>query len=37
MEFLLSHWHCIVPAIVVVAVSLLMNRKKKTDSEGQDE
>ena len=37
MAFILSHWHCIVPVIVLVAVSLLMNRKKKADLEGQDE
>jgi hypothetical protein len=33
----LSHWHCVVPVIVLVAVSVLMNRKKKGSLEGQDE
>jgi hypothetical protein len=29
MEFLLSHWHCIVPAAAIVAVMLLRGRGKK--------
>jgi hypothetical protein len=33
MDFILSHWHCIVPAIVIAVVLLLQNRsgKKGTD------
>ena len=33
MDFLLSHWHCIVPVIAIAAVLLLQNRKKKEDAE----
>ncbi len=33
MGILLTHWHCILPAIVIVIVSVLMNRKKSKDSE----
>jgi preprotein translocase subunit SecG len=29
MDFVLSHWHCIVPAIVIVVVVLLQSRGKK--------
>lgn len=28
MEFLLSHWHCILPAIAIIVVVFLMNRSK---------
>jgi hypothetical protein len=30
MEFLLSHWHCIIPVIVIVV--LLQGRGKKNDT-----
>jgi hypothetical protein len=33
MDFLLSHWHCIVPAIAIVVVMLLQGRGKKKDGE----
>jgi hypothetical protein len=29
MEFLLSHWHCIVPILVIAVVALLHRGKKK--------
>jgi len=29
MEFLLSHWHCVLPAAVIAIVCLLLNRKEK--------
>ncbi|MDR2786665.1 MAG: hypothetical protein LBB83_12215 [Treponema sp.] len=28
MDFLLSHWHCIIPALVIVLAALLRNRDK---------
>jgi hypothetical protein len=35
MDFLLSHWHCIVPVLVIGAVLLLQGRGKKKDTEEQ--
>jgi hypothetical protein len=32
MEFLLSHWHCILPAAVIVIVMILQSRGKKKNS-----
>ncbi|GHV93644.1 hypothetical protein AGMMS50268_41470 [Spirochaetia bacterium] len=29
MDFLLSHWHCIIPAIAIVIVMLVQGRGKK--------
>ncbi|GMO52703.1 MAG: hypothetical protein Pg6C_18510 [Treponemataceae bacterium] len=29
MDFLLSHWHCIVPVLVIGAVLFLRGRDKK--------
>lgn len=37
MEFLLSHWHCILPAIALVGGIFLMSRdkaKEKKESQG---
>jgi hypothetical protein len=33
MDFVLSHWHCIIPAIAIVVVMLLqsLGKKKKDD------
>ena len=31
MEFLLSHWHCIVPAVAIVIVMLLRGRVGKDE------
>jgi len=28
-DFLGSHWHCIVPAVVILAAMFLMNRSEK--------
>jgi hypothetical protein len=36
-DFLLSHWHCIVPAIAIAAVLLLQSRRGKKDAEEQGE
>ncbi len=39
MEFLLSHWHCILPAIAILVAVILMNRgkaKKADDSHAGD-
>jgi hypothetical protein len=33
MDFILSHWHCIVPVIAIAAVLLLQNRGRKKDTE----
>ena len=33
MDFVLSHWHCIVPVIVIALVLLLQARGKKKDAE----
>jgi hypothetical protein len=34
MDLLLSHWHCIIPAIAIVIVMLLQGREnKKRDDE----
>jgi hypothetical protein len=33
MEFLLSHWHCVLPAAVIVVVVLLQSLGKKKDKE----
>jgi hypothetical protein len=29
MDLLVSHWHCIVPIVVIGIASILMNRKKQ--------
>jgi hypothetical protein len=29
MDFLLSHWHCIMPLAIIAIALLLMNKKKK--------
>lgn len=29
MDFLLSHWHCIIPAIAIVIVMLVQGRSKE--------
>jgi hypothetical protein len=29
MDFLLSHWHCIVPLVAIAVVMLLRNQKDK--------
>jgi hypothetical protein len=29
MDFLLSHWHCIIPAVMIVIVMVLQGRGKK--------
>jgi hypothetical protein len=34
MDFLLSHWHCIIPVIAIVIVMFLQGRGKK---KGNDE
>jgi hypothetical protein len=31
MEFLVSHWHCIVPVIAIAVVMLLWGRGKKDE------
>jgi hypothetical protein len=31
MDFLLSHWHCIVPVIVIAIVLLLQRRGKNAE------
>jgi hypothetical protein len=31
MELLLSHWHCIVPALMIAVVLLVRNRNKNTE------
>lgn len=33
MDFLLSHWHCIVPAIAIVIVMLVRGRGKKNQND----
>jgi hypothetical protein len=33
MEFLLAHWHCIVPVIAIAAVMLLQNCGKKKQND----
>jgi hypothetical protein len=33
MDFLLSHWHCIVPVLAIAVVLLLQNRGRKNDTE----
>jgi hypothetical protein len=34
MDFLLSHWHCVVPAGIIVIVMLLLGRgRKRQDGE----
>lgn len=27
MDFLINHWHCILPAIILVVALMIMNRK----------
>jgi hypothetical protein len=36
MEFLLSHWHCIVPVLVIVVVLLLRNRGKNRTADTEE-
>ena len=34
MDFLLTHWHCVLPVLVIGVVLILMNfNKKKNDSD----
>jgi hypothetical protein len=33
MDFLLSHWHCIVPVLVIGAVLLLRGRDKNNQED----
>ena len=33
MDFLLSHWHCVVPAVLIAAVLFIQSRKKQRDDE----
>jgi hypothetical protein len=33
VEFLLSHWHCIVPGVAIVLVMFLRERRKNHDDE----
>jgi hypothetical protein len=33
MEFLVSHWHCIVPLIAIAVVMFLRGRDRKKDRE----
>jgi hypothetical protein len=33
VEFLLSHWHCIVPVIAIVIAALLQGRGRKNSAE----
>ena len=32
MEFLLSHWHCILPVLAIFVGMLLMRRDKRNDN-----
>lgn len=32
MEFLLSHWHCILPVLGIIVGMLLMRRDKRNDN-----
>ena len=34
MDFLLTHWHCVVPVLAIAAVLLLRNRGEKKDKDG---
>jgi hypothetical protein len=34
MQFLLTHWHCVVPVLAIAALVLLRNRAKKMKSGG---
>lgn len=39
MQFLLSHWHCILPVLAIAAAMFFMNRgkpKKKDQNYGAD-
>ncbi len=36
MEFLLSHWHCILPAAVLLVAAFFMNRGSKGDKAKKD-
>jgi hypothetical protein len=33
MEFLLSHWHCILPLAAIIIVSVLSGKKKKKEQD----
>ena len=35
MDFLLVHWHCILPVLVIGVALILMNLKKKNDSDNR--
>ena len=37
MDFLLSHWHCILPAIAILAGLLLMRGKRPEEKKKDDE
>jgi general stress protein CsbA len=37
MTFLLAHWHCIVPVVVLVIGTIIINRKNKSKSEEKDD
>ncbi len=36
MEFLLSHWHCILPAAGIIAALFLMKDKKQEEKNNYD-
>lgn len=36
MEILLSHWHCILPAIAIVIGVIFMNRDKSKEKSDRD-
>jgi hypothetical protein len=35
MQFLISHWHCIIPVAAILVGWLIMNRRDKEDSAGK--
>ncbi len=36
MQFLLSHWHCILPVVALLIASFFMNRGDKKDKTKND-
>lgn len=36
MELLLSHWHCILPAAVIIAAMIFMNKKNDKKNENTE-
>jgi hypothetical protein len=32
MEFLLSHWHCVLPLIIIAALAFLPKRREKKEA-----